>query len=282
MKKIKILFIIGAVLIFHSVNVHSQTSYSLNLTNDSLISSTELLFDVYFKNTGSADIKYSAGQYVLNYDEGIKNGGILSLSILPGSSQLNPYQVPDSMKHKVDGDQIQIFGMPPYGVDSALTISMNDSVKIGTFKLKNTNHYSLIPWGFIWKNEGIFHTKIYAYLDSTNSPITDTTRHNINIMNNHVSVSQISEIVTDYSLSQNYPNPFNPETKIKFSVPRNDNVRLVIYDMLGREISTLINEKLSMGVYEYTFNGTSLSSGMYFYKITAGEFTEVRKMILLK
>jgi hypothetical protein len=109
-----------------------------------------------------------------------------------------------------------------------------------------------------------------------------------------------NEIPGGFKLSQNYPNPFNPTTIINFSIPllparRIDNgggrgvsegwgvfVNLRIFDVLGREIQTLINEKLSAGTYEVDFDGTSLPSGIYFYKITAGDFTDTKKMILAK
>jgi len=107
-------------------------------------------------------------------------------------------------------------------------------------------------------------------------------------------MSQVSEIKISnentpefYSLSQNYPNPFNPTTNIKFRVPygsiaNNKFVTLKVFDILGKEIATLVNEKLKAGEYEVTFDGTALPSGVYFYKLTSGDFTETKKMILLK
>jgi subtilisin family serine protease/subtilisin-like proprotein convertase family protein len=85
-----------------------------------------------------------------------------------------------------------------------------------------------------------------------------------------------------YSLAQNYPNPFNPVTSIKFSLPKQSNVKLVVYDALGREVATLVNGNLEAGVYNETFDGSSLASGVYFYRIDAGEFTDVKKMVLIK
>ena len=92
---------------------------------------------------------------------------------------------------------------------------------------------------------------------------------------------------TKFSLEQNYPNPFNPSTKIKFSIPANDkgemsNVSLIIYDILGNEIATLINEDKSAGNYEVEFDGTGLTSGIYFYQLTSGSFVDTKKMILIK
>lgn len=86
----------------------------------------------------------------------------------------------------------------------------------------------------------------------------------------------------EFGLSQNYPNPFNPTTLIKYSILKSSFVTLNVYDVLGNEVKTLVNEFKSPGVYELTFNGENLSSGTYFYRITAGNFTETKKFILMK
>ena len=86
----------------------------------------------------------------------------------------------------------------------------------------------------------------------------------------------------NFSLQQNYPNPFNPTTKIKFGLKENAFTKLIVYDLLGREVETLIDRKLIAGYHEIEFNASSLTSGIYFYKIQAGEFFQTKKMILLK
>ena len=93
----------------------------------------------------------------------------------------------------------------------------------------------------------------------------------------------------NFQLSQNYPNPFNPSTKIKYSIPNSPlpfgkglGVRLEVYDILGRQVATLVNEKQQPGNYQVTFDGSKLSTGIYFYKLTAGNFIKTKKMILLK
>jgi len=91
-----------------------------------------------------------------------------------------------------------------------------------------------------------------------------------------------NQIPSDYSLYQNYPNPFNPLTTIRFSLPKSSNVNLVVYDLLGRKISTLVNEEKNAGNYEVSFNAIGLASGVYFFSIKAGEFVQFKKMILLK
>ena len=89
-------------------------------------------------------------------------------------------------------------------------------------------------------------------------------------------------IKKDYVLYQNYPNPFNPTTKIKFSNIKTGQVKLIVYDILGREVQTLVNESLKPGTYEAAFDGSALSSGIYFYKLITEGFTETKRMILLK
>ncbi len=87
---------------------------------------------------------------------------------------------------------------------------------------------------------------------------------------------------TDYSLSQNYPNPFNPTTVIEFRVPSSGFVSLKIYDVLGRNVATLVNERQNAGDHSVTFNASNLPSGVYFYRLTAGDFSKTKKMILAK
>ncbi|MBL7128883.1 MAG: T9SS type A sorting domain-containing protein [Ignavibacteria bacterium] len=85
-----------------------------------------------------------------------------------------------------------------------------------------------------------------------------------------------------YNLSQNYPNPFNPTTSIRFDIPKDGLVKLVVYNILGKEVATVINEVKKTGSYIVDFNASSLSSGVYFYKLTAGDFSDIMKMILFK
>lgn len=91
-----------------------------------------------------------------------------------------------------------------------------------------------------------------------------------------------SAIPNKYSLSQNYPNPFNPTTKIEFSLTKQSVARLVVYDLTGKEIEILINKTLTPGTYEADFDGSKYSSGIYFYRLTTGDFSETKKMILTK
>ncbi len=104
---------------------------------------------------------------------------------------------------------------------------------------------------------------------SWNSPLTS-------------SVEQISGLPEDYKLKQNYPNPFNPTTNIEYSIPEASFVELKVYDVLGNEVATLVNQEQSAGVFRADFSGDGFASGLYIARITAGNFTSTIKMILLR
>ena len=113
---------------------------------------------------------------------------------------------------------------------------------------------------------GTYGRGIYVR-ELNDQPITNVKDHNI---------------TADFSLSQNYPNPFNPVTTIRFSLPKKDNVEIKVYDIEGREITTLLNNTMSTGAHEVKFDGSHLASGVYVYRIRTSHFTESKKMILLK
>ncbi len=89
-------------------------------------------------------------------------------------------------------------------------------------------------------------------------------------------------VPVSYSLSQNYPNPFNPTTRIDFDIPENNNVNIKLFDVNGKEVSTLLNDNRLAGYYSIQVNAQNFSSGVYYYTITAGNFVATKKMIVLK
>jgi hypothetical protein len=171
-----------------------------------------------------------------------------------------------------------------------------NSLYINTFATQGANAFAgtnnsvcmTTNYGVNWvvKNEGfpvawgIFALHIfnnYIFAGTVQSVWRRSLSELITSVNNNTAIPQT------YSLEQNYPNPFNPSTQIKFSVPENNSfVNLTVYDITGKEVSILIREKLNAGYYETEFNGSNLSSGIYFYKLVSGVFTETKKMILIK
>jgi hypothetical protein len=103
-------------------------------------------------------------------------------------------------------------------------------------------------------------------------------------MNNSAltSVEHNNIIPSEFSLEQNYPNPFNPVTKIKFGLPKSAFTKLIIYDLLRREVKTLVNSIQQAGFHEVEFYAWNLTSGIYFYRISASRFTSVKKLIVMK
>ena len=121
---------------------------------------------------------------------------------------------------------------------------------------------------FNWMYEAADKNPVIMKSEELNFEITGTGAHRVSSLN--------------FSLAQNYPNPFNPSTKIRFTLPHDQKTSLAVYDVLGKEISVLINSEMSAGNYEVTFNGSSLPSGIYFYRLTSGNYSQIRKMLLVK
>jgi hypothetical protein len=90
------------------------------------------------------------------------------------------------------------------------------------------------------------------------------------------------ELVTAFSLAQNYPNPFNPSTTIRYGLPHRSIVSLVVYNILGQKVSSLVQEAQDAGYHEVRFDGNNLASGVYFYRLQAGSFVQTRKLLLLR
>jgi hypothetical protein len=168
----------------------------------------------------------------------------------------------------------------------------NTFVKFGFSDANGIFHLQSVSPGnikFIVDRMGFSHDSITVTVPSSGN--IDSVNFTLNQM--YVKITKIStEIPEKYSLYQNYPNPFNPVTKIKFEIPSglsfpnssigNPQVLLKVYDILGKEIATLVNEKLNPGTYEVEFNGANLPSGVYFYRLIAGDYAAVKKMLLLK
>jgi hypothetical protein len=123
--------------------------------------------------------------------------------------------------------------------------------------------------GWIGSNVGTSDKLTFSQIDGTCAIITGTNNNNNSVPNN-------------FSLDQNYPNPFNPATVISYSLPKAGIVKITVSDVMGREVSTLINDFIAAGNYSIEFNAASLSSGIYFYTLSAGDFKETKKMVLVK
>lgn len=148
-----------------------------------------------------------------------------------------------------------------WSIDYSLTTDIDDSYSPNVI-------FSGSKLFVFWFDNRTGHFEIFYKRNPIGNPI------GINLIN--------SNIPTNFIIEQNYPNPFNPVTKIKFQNPKSGFVNLDVYDILGRNIDVLVNENLNAGVYEVEWNAVSQPSGIYFYKITTSELSEVKKMVLIK
>lgn len=139
------------------------------------------------------------------------------------------------------------------------------------------NHYLNLEFQNIenYSNEGI----VREYIIEVDGKVLQAGSQRMSLMNKVKENNQIPKL---FSLSQNYPNPFNPVTNIKYQIPINTFVTVKVYDILGKEVKTLVNEFKSVGNYSVLFDASSLASGIYFYKMSAGEFSDVKRMVLVK
>lgn len=168
--------------------------------------------------------------------------------------------------------------------------------QVWAFKLKYNDQ---LEWHKQFSNESSHKDNLSSVLSSNGMSINvwkdargnvDSTAGGIYIQNvkgdgtlGPVNIKQVSSVILEkYSLYQNYPNPFNPETQIKFDLPTTSNVKLQVYDILGKVVDVLVNEKLNQGKYQVNFNAKNLSSGIYFYQIITQDYQAYKKMLLIK
>jgi hypothetical protein len=186
--------------------------------------------------------------------------------------------------NSVNGIVIRLTDNPLANLKDAVLYakSGNTFVRCAVSDGNGVYHLNSLPTG----NLKIIVNRLGFTSDSTMVNVTSTSNiDSINFYLNRVPVGikQISSNVpSEYKLYQNYPNPFNPTTSIRYSVSSIQNVKLVVYNILGKEVVTLVNEKQSPGVYEVIFNGGSLSSGIYFYTLMSGEFKSTKRFVLIK
>jgi len=157
--------------------------------------------------------------------------------------------------------------------------STNDGVKWGN-EVQLTNNPSGSTLSSIAVSGSAVHIE---FVDDRDGNYEIYYKQNLTGTGRPIGISNINaELPNKFALSQNYPNPFNPTTKIKFGLPNSSFAKLVVYDALGREVETLVNEQLNAGTYEAVWSADKFSSGVYYYKLTSGDFSQTNKMILIK
>lgn len=219
-----------------------------------------------FFNSGNISILNNANKLAYTYNTGVANKYLglglmtnqtMNFKIVPSTEMLNGFTTEEKWSALSSGVVTDSAG--PNG--NALVLG------VGPFNLA-ANQVETIGFAIL-------------YGTSTSDLVTKNNQAKVKYAT--VGVQTLStEVPKVFSLSQNYPNPFNPVTKIQFAVPKNEIVSIRVYDILGKEVATLVNEQKNAGTYEVDFNASSLSSGVYFYRMQAGYFADIKRMMVIK
>lgn len=260
--------------LFIPTRIFSQTEYNMTIENVNMVTDRIIEFEVYI--TSSNEIfALTSYQCTFLFNPRIINGGQLIFHYIQGTSQLS------NLPNMVVGVN-SLDGVPKLTFASGVGSDYVSDHKlfIGRFRLINTTPFAIVDLNISWNFEGAVSTIL-----------TGDTFQNITLPINFYYISNTSLdkklpkilIPGDYDLLQNYPNPFNPATKITFNLPKEANVELRVYDLLGQEVNALVNQVMDAGIHSVEFAGESLPSGMYLCKLKAGEkFVKIIKMILLR
>jgi Secretion system C-terminal sorting domain len=261
-------------------SLNNQNIYSLAVNGNNIFAGIQS-YGLYL----STDNGTTWAQTSLNYPS-VSSLAISGNNIFAGTSHFNStthYGIYLSMNNGTTWSQTSLNNHDIF----SLAVNGNNVFAGGnSFYVSNDN-------GASWtqRNEGLINTAVEELLILNNYIFAGTWGNGVwrRDLSELTGIHPISEQVpARFSLSQNYPNPFNPETKIKFSVPLNKggnrglSIQLKIYDILGKEVAILVNQQLQPATYEVEWNATNYPSGIYFYKLSAGDFVETKKMILVK
>ena len=239
--------------------------------------------------SGSYTLLFSRGGYLSAFYGDTFEWENASVINLPGNTDLTGVNINLKQMNPIGGEIIGEVNVTTQftGLSGTLVSAFNSSGKVIANAISeyngNYNIPSLVNDNYTIKASKVgYPTSEYSQkvqIDLNSSPVVK----NINISIGTTDAERTgSEIPESFSLSQNYPNPFNPSTKIEFSVPRASQVNLKVYNVLGKEIATLVNKYLETGNYKVNFSGADLPSGIYIYKFNSGSFSDIKKMILLK
>ena len=251
-------------------------------------------YDIYFINSMTGFASYSPGYLNKSTNGGnswfvIPTGTSSSVYSLQFINEMTGYAAGSAVIKTTNGGNnwaIQLSGnIYPYFY-SIFFLNANKGYTAGALNITNNFIMSTTDGGSNWYSQysspGLllslfFADSITGYCVGENGLILKTTTGGVTF------IKQVSGAEPkSFSLDQNYPNPFNPTTKIKFALPKSKFAKLVIYDILGREAATLVNEQLKPGTYEADWNASNFPSGVYFYKLITNGFADTRKMILIK
>jgi hypothetical protein len=281
MKKIIFFFL----LIFAGTVYAQSPTYLVRLKNGLQTGPNVYKFDVYIERTGTTEFQLATFQMGLLFNDSVKNGGTLTPTL--GTSELNAAQTPTSVNAATTGC-LKLAPKTPPGVGNGTIIPLFPGLKVTTITLTNSVPFANRRWNFKFNFKPTpYNSVVSAYVAGINTVITDSASHLNNLINDPMPIKLIeTDLPNKYDLSQNYPNPFNPTTNISYDLPYDSKVMIKLFDMSGREVMTLVSGQMSAGYYTESFNLSNLSSGAYFYRISASgngqDYTMTKKLMLVK
>ncbi|MGE5847620.1 MAG: T9SS type A sorting domain-containing protein [Ignavibacteria bacterium] len=265
-----VVYLILLISLFSNSFIYSQVNYVMSIDNGRYINNNTFEFDIYI-NSNTEPFELTSYQCVLSFNKNLAKDGTLRFIYVDGSSDLSNFPVSSIGINSTDNFKELTFASMP-GSDNI----SKDSKKVGTFQLESSNSFDINKAEISWNFDGMIGTILTG---SQYENITQPSNHK----GSFITGLEIQTEVKDYSLNQNYPNPFNPSTMIRFSLKDNGKVRLAVYNLLGEQVSELVNKEMIKGIHEVEFNAANLASGVYIYKLDIeNKFSSVRKMILAK
>ena len=271
----KTLYILILVLFFMALDKDVMAT-DLNgriyvLNNDG--NNFKVLFQI---STDSGDRKLGGASIVIDFDStliDLRDEPRMGIDFIFNNFHLTPYDT--ATVTKVSGHQIWI------NID--LEIDSLGTLISGAPFWTDLVIINFVSNGIVPPTHSVYwsiHSKYWQVYDSDN--FSSWELGNFDYVSPFTAVENLENDITSFKVNQNYPNPFNPSTKIKYSVPQFSNIMIKVFDILGNEIETLVDEEKSAGTYEITWYAEQLPSGIYFYRLQAGFFAETKKMVLLR
>ena len=241
----------------------------------------------YMPTTNPDTINFTPGKWRVEVIPKYQTDSVLLINVLKTSDAVSPGTInADKIRNQFSSgviwdSTICLFnarGDTGTAMHSSGLVQINGSYKIFAFDLKINHSYLLkldnqILSALNSDSEGVIISNIF---------IPAPGYHILDITDNSTGLNHLNHHIGNYFLEQNFPNPFNNATKINFSIPEKDNIKLALYDILGKEVTTLVNEEIDAGFHSIDFNAENLASGIYFYKLETKYFCQTKRMILLK
>jgi hypothetical protein len=285
-KKLRSLVLL--VFLLSTLGLAQMPQTMLRVVHSTHNDDTTFTFELWFKNLSADSLQYCTGQFYWDLNNRHFKDSAVTVSIL--SSGLPSILQPRNPLYATAATpfQLRFASNPAPGAGNGFWIHSNDSVLIMKSKLVCRSGFALaesMNLAFRHDFTDLPATKIDAYIGAVN----------VNIMAGCTLINEFPVVIptgiaanetktkpTVFSLAQNYPNPFNPASVIRYAIPVQSTVLIKVYNALGREVRTLVNETKEAGNYSVSFNAANLPSGIYFYTLHAGSYSMTKKMLLIK